>query len=52
MSEDMTYCVAECKNKSSCYRNPKKIKRHDISHSYADFSRVCMGYEHKDEVEE
>ena len=52
MSEDMTYCIADCNNKGTCYRNPKRIREHNIPHSYADFSKVCMGYERKDEVEE
>lgn len=51
-SEDMTYCVANCKNKATCYRNPKRIKQYNIPHSYADFSKVCMGYEQDDEGEE
>lgn len=50
MSEDMTYCLANCKNMATCYRNPKRIKQHDIPHSYSDFSKVCMGYEQVGEV--
>ena len=50
MNEDMTYCVANCKNKATCYRNPKRIKQHNIPHSYSDFSKVCMGYKQADEV--
>lgn len=49
MSEDITYCVANCKNKTKCYRNPKRIKQHNIPHSYSDFSKVCMGYKQADE---
>lgn len=49
MTEDMTYCLADCKNKETCYRNPDNIREHGIPHSYSDFSRVCMGYERRED---
>lgn len=43
--EDITFCVADCKMKAQCYRNPELIKEPQYPHSYADFSRSCMAYE-------
>jgi len=48
MSEDMTYCVTDCKNREDCYRNPDRIKDRSIPHSYSDFSGVCARYEKAD----
>lgn len=50
--KDVTYCVADCKNKTICYRNPERIEQCNIPHSFADFSQGCLGYEQKDEAEE
>ena len=44
MSEDITYCTAECANKDTCERNPSRIKETWHPHSYSDFSEGCMGY--------
>lgn len=41
MSNDITYCTADCKNKAECERDPERIKHSEIPHSYADFSEVC-----------
>lgn len=45
MSEDMTFCFADCENKETCYRNPDRIKDRSVPHSYSDFSGVCARYE-------
>lgn len=47
MSDDITFCIAECKTK--CFRNPSRIRDRSIPHSFADFSMNCMAYEPNDE---
>ena len=47
MSDDITFCIAECNTK--CFRKPSRIRDRSIPHSFADFSKNCMAYEPKDE---
>lgn len=47
ISEDITFCIAECKNKKKCERNPKRIRHYEIPHSYSDFSKVCKDFERR-----
>ena len=51
MNGDITYCVADCKNKRSCDRNPSKRPFKDEPFSMADFSRTCTGYSPKEDEE-
>lgn len=45
-SDDVTWCVANCV--TDCPRQPKYIRERMIPHSYADFSKSCMGYTPKE----
>lgn len=46
-TDDITWCWSDCA--TDCPRQPKYIRDKTIPHSYADFSRNCMGYQPKDE---
>ena len=48
MNGDITYCAANCKNKSTCKRNPENRPFKDLPYSIADFSELCEKYK-KDE---
>lgn len=51
MSEDITFCFnKECKLK--CYRNPRRILRFDIPHSYSFFEGTDECIKTKVEKEE
>lgn len=51
MNEDITYCVANCKHRDDCERNPNKIKLFTKYHSFADLSESCERYEKWEEKE-
>jgi len=51
-SDDRTFCTADCAMKETCSRNPAQIIEKQYPHSYADFSRVCMAYEPKEDGDE
>lgn len=50
MGDDITFCWAHCK--TDCRRKPEHIILKDRPHSYADFSRVCMAYEPKEDEDD
>ena len=43
MSEDITFCTADCDN-LKCGRNPKHIKLHEVPHSFAEIegTEMCL----------
>lgn len=49
-TDDITWCVADCV--TDCPRQPKYIRERMIPHSYADFSKSCMGYQPKEHDDE
>ncbi|MBQ6632285.1 MAG: hypothetical protein IJH55_09390 [Romboutsia sp.] len=50
MNGDITYCVANCSNKTKCFRNPENRPFKDMPYSISDFSDICNKFEEpKDE---
>lgn len=49
-SDDITWCMAECK--TDCSRKPRYIRDKTVPHSYADFSNACVSYEPRGESNE
>ena len=49
MNGDITYCVAECKNKKKCRHNPDNRPYKDMDYWVTDYSGRCEEYEPKGE---